>query len=174
MLSDPCKNPKDRLNWSYHVPIPQNGKLRFREENLSKLTQCRVRALCQGWAGDFWRSWAGEARSPLALVAGVGEGVRRGKPLPLHYVSKNKKPGQPGEEVRVVKHNGSPVSRWSLDNWVAHGGGARVRREQSGREITDNCLWKPLPCKAMTQGSWANICPISLGPSQSRLLSWNN
>lgn len=107
-------------------------------------------------------------------LQGWGMGVRRGKPLPLHYVSKNKKPGQPGEEVRVVKHNGSPVSRWSLDKWVAHGGEARVRREQSGREITDNCLWKPLPCKAVTQGSWANICPISLGPSQSRLLSWNN
>lgn len=49
------------------------------------------------------------------------------------------KSGQTGEEVRVVKYNGSPVSRWSLDNWVAHGGGGggSVQREQSGREIID-------------------------------------
>ena len=31
-------NPIDRLNRNYHIPIPQNGKLRFREEKLSKLT----------------------------------------------------------------------------------------------------------------------------------------
>lgn len=31
-------NPKDRLNRNDHIPIPQNGKLRFREEKLSKLT----------------------------------------------------------------------------------------------------------------------------------------
>ena len=31
-------NPRGRLNRNYHIPIPQNGKLRFREEKLSKLT----------------------------------------------------------------------------------------------------------------------------------------
>lgn len=167
-------NPRGRLNRNYHIPISQNGKLRFREEKLSKLThpeRCCVRA--QPVTSDAPE--LGKCAAHWLCVQGRGWWVRRGKPPPLHWVSK-KKSGQPGEEVRVVKYNGSPVSRWSLDNWVAHGGGegGSVQRERSGREIIDNCLWKPLPCKAMTQGSWVNICPISLGPLQSRLLSWNN
>ena len=106
--------------------------------------------------------------------AEAGAGGEARETFSSALLSKSKKPGQTGEGGRVVKHNGSPVSRWSRDNWVVHGGGGRVRREQSGREIIDNGLWKPLPCKAMTQESWVNICPISPGPSQSRLLSWNN
>lgn len=40
----------------------------------------------------------------------------------LHCVSRKEKPGQPGEDIRAVKQwvNGISISRWSLDNWVAH------------------------------------------------------
>ena len=108
-----------------------------------------------------WLPWAGTA----VLPPGSGSTVStlRGMTV-LHCVSRKEKPGQPGEDVRAVKQwvNGISISRWSLDNGVAHLGGRwrELGWEEKNWQHVAFDLQKPLTCKAWFRKSGWTYVPF--------------